>query len=271
VYEQPVEPAQPPPAAQTLMAELCFAEPPALSAPAILDAVRLARPDADLTEADGNLLITYGLLRNMYPDARSAPLLSAITRPIPDTEPRDLTHSRGWSDAAEVLGRCRYSLLITEFLGRDVDPGSRVAAYHAAVQAVVATTAPLATWWPGSQQAVPPGELAGDPLRGLVNVRTFEDPDDPDVAVMDTLGMTQFGLADLQCHFRYLDQDLMTGLLRNGARFLFEGGALDGAVRGFTQHQRWPVRPEAPFAGPERPTLSIDPGAPFAAATPATE
>jgi hypothetical protein len=265
VYEQPVEPGQQ--AAQTLMAELCFAEPPALCAREILDAVRRVRPDADLTEADGNLLITYGLLRNMYPDARSAPLLSAITRPIQDVEPRDLSHSRGWPRAAEVLGECRYSLLITEFLGRDVDPRSRVEAYQAAVQAVVATTAPLATWWPGSQQAVSPEQLAGDPLRGLINVRTFEDPDDPDVAVMDTLGMTQLGLADLQCHFRYLDRDLMTGLLRNGARFLFEGGALDGAVRGFTQHQRWPVRPEAPFAGPERPTLSIDPGAPFAMGT----
>jgi hypothetical protein len=252
-------------AAQTLMAELCFADPPALSASEILDAVRLVRPDADLTEADGNLLITYGLLRNMYPDSRSAPLLSAITRPVPDTEPRDLSHSRAWPQAAEVLGQCRYSLLVTEFLGRDVDSRSRVEAYHAAVQAVVATTAPLATWWPGSQQAVPPGELAADPLRGLINVRVFEDAKDPEVAVMDTLGMTQFGLADLQCHFRYLDRGLMTGLLRNGARFLFQGGELDGAVRGFTQHQRWPVRPEGPLAGPERPTLSIDPGAPFAA------
>jgi hypothetical protein len=263
-YGQPT----PPHAAQTLMAELCFADPPALSAREILDAVRLARPDADLTEADGNLLITYGLLRNMYPDARSAPLLSAITRPIQDTEPRDLAHSRGWAQAAGVLARCRYSLLVTEFLGRDVDSRSRVEAHQAAVQAVIASTSPLATWWPGSQQAVPPEELAGDPLRGLINVRIFEDPDDPDVAVMDTLGMTQLGLADLQCHFRYLDRELMTGLLRNGARFLFEGGALDGAVRGFTQHQRWPVRPQAPLAGPERPTLSIDPGGPFAVGAP---
>jgi hypothetical protein len=266
----PVESGQSVPvrAPQTLMAELCFAESPALDAGQILEAIRLARPDADLTDTEGNLLITYGLLQNMYPDARSAPLLSAITRPIEDTEPRDLSQSRRWPEAAQVLAGCRYSLLVTEFLGRDVDPRSRLAAYQAAVQAVISCTSPLATWWPGSQQAVRPADLAGDPLRGPVNVRLFEQPDDPDVAVMDTLGMTQLGLVDLQCHFRYLDRDMMTDLLRNAARFLFEGGDLEGAVRGFTQHQRWPVRPRAALVGPDRPTLSIDPGGPFAAGAP---
>jgi Domain of unknown function (DUF4261) len=247
------------------MAELCFAERPAMDARRVLDAARLVRPDADLTESDGNLLLTYGLLRNMYPDARSAPLLSAITRPVADTEPRDLSHSRSWPAAAEVLAGCRYSLLITEFLGRDVDPRSRVEALHAALRAVISVTSPVASWWPGSRQAVPPELLTEDSLRGLVNVRTFEDPEDPDVAIMDTLGMTQLGLPDLECHFRYLDRELMTGLLRNAARFLVEGGEIDGAIRGLTQHQRWAVRPRPPAQGPQRPSLSIDPGLPFAA------
>jgi hypothetical protein len=206
--------------------------------------------------------VTYALLRNMYPDARSAPLLTAITRPIEDPEPRDLSHTR-WPRAIEVLGGCRHSLLLTEFLGRDVDTGNRLGVYGAALGAVIEATRPAAVWWPGSQQALPPGEPVGDPVGALVNVRTFHDPTDPDVAIMDTLGMAQLGLPDLQCHFRYLGTDLMAGLLRNAARYQYEGGRITDAIRGFTVHQRWAVRSGSALAEPVRQVLTIDPGVPF--------
>jgi hypothetical protein len=244
------------------MAELCFDRRPRLDPRRVLAAVRQVRPDADLTEADGNLVITYSLLRNMYPDARSAPLLSAITGPVDDTDGRDLSDSRGWTAAARVLGRCRYSLLVIEFLGRDVDSRSRVEAYHAAVLAAVTSTRPLATWWPGSRQAVAPRELTGDPLRGLVNVRTVPDATDPELTVTDTLGLTQLGLPDLQCHYRHLHPERMAGLLRGLAGQLLAGG-VPREVRGLTVYQTWPVRPDVALIGPDRATLSIDPGSPF--------
>lgn len=249
-------------APQTLMAELCFAQAPLVDAADILHRVRQARPDADLTIAEGSLIITYGLLCNMYPDARRAPLLNAITRPVPDGQPRDISQC-AWDRAAEVLATCRYSLLVTEFLGRDVAVSDRLEAYQTALAAVIGATGPQVVWWPGSGQAVPPGEVSEDPLVGLINVRIFADPADPDVALMDTLGLSQLGLPDLQCHFRYLDRDLMRGLLHNAARFQFQHGPLTEAVRGFTQHQRWPVHPAESLAGPARPMITIDPGEPF--------
>jgi Domain of unknown function (DUF4261) len=181
-------------------------------------------------------------------------LLNAITTPVASSRFPDLA----------------YAILVADLLGQDVPREVRVQAYQAALAAVVEAAGPLATWWPASQQALPPDEAVADPLRGLVNVRLH---DLGEVAVMDTLGLYALGLPDLQCRFRYLDRSLMADLLRNAARFQFRGGPFgdrtdrhggpDEAMRGFTADQRWPVRPDSPFIGPDRPVLTIDPGNPF--------
>ncbi len=251
---------------QTIQVELCFAQSPRLDPEAILGAIRQKHPDADLVdgERNGAVLVRYRKLSELYPDARSAPLLNAITTPVEDHDGRDLTHSGSWAQAAEVLGRCRYSLLVTEFLGREVDTATRLSAYQVALAAVIGATGPLATWWPASRLALPPADAARDPMLGLVNIRTFADPRDPDVTLMDTLGLGQLGLPDLQCHFRYLDRALMADLMTNAARFLAGGGQFTGAMRGLTMYQQWPVARSRALTRPGRAILSIDPGAPFA-------
>lgn len=255
---------------QALMTELCFAAPPSLDPERILAGVRRVRPDADLLpDAGGPLVIAYRELRNMYADARSAMLLNAITEPVAESPDhvRDLRYTEGWADAAQAFGASRYAILVADLLGQDVPPAVRVGAYQAALAAVVEAADPLATWWPASQQALPPDQAVADPLRGLVNVRLHADRADPEVAVMDTLGLASLGLPDLQCRFRYLDRGLMRGLLHNAARFLVRGGRFgtDQPMRGFTPDQSWPVRPAEPLARPDRPTLTIDPGPPFTA------
>jgi hypothetical protein len=200
-------------------------------------------------------------------------LLNAITAPVAESPDhvRDLRYTRDWAQAARALGESRYAVLVADLLGRDVPPTVRMEAYQAALAAVVEAAAPLATWWPGSQQAVRPDQAVADPLRALVNVRLHTEPggeEGEEIAVMDTLGLYAFGLPDLQCRFRYLDRGLMASLLRNSADFLFRGGKFgpDRPMRGFTEEQRWPVTPAATIIGPERPTLTFDPGEPFSAA-----
>jgi hypothetical protein len=261
---------------QTLMTELCFATAPTLDAEQILAAIRRVRPDADLVpdeQGGGAVVIAYRELRNIYPDTRSAMLLNAITAPVAESPDhvRDLRYTRDWAQAARALGESRYAVLVADLLGRDVPPTVRMEAYQAALAAVVEAAAPLATWWPGSQQAVRPDQAVADPLRALVNVRLHTEPggeEGEEIAVMDTLGLYAFGLPDLQCRFRYLDRGLMANLLRNAADFLFRGGkfGLDRPMRGFTEEQRWPVLPASTIIGPERPTLTLDPGEPFTAA-----
>jgi len=250
---------------QTLRAELCYPTAPKLDARTLLAAVRRSRLDADLVDGErGAILISYRDIHEQYPESRSAPLVNAITTAVADQSARDLTHTT-WPGAGEALGNCRYSLLVTEFLGREVDSTVRLAVFQAVLSAVVSATAPAATWWPASEQALEPAYAAEDPMRGVVNLRNFPDPDDEDVAVLDTIGMAQLGLPDLQCHYRYLNTDLLAVRFIDLARGM-AGGATPptAAIRGITMHQRWPVQSAPALRAPVRPVLTVDPGAPFA-------
>ncbi len=246
------------------MAELCYPTAPALEARTLLAGVRRWRPDAELVDGErGAILVSYRDVHEQYPESRSAPLVNAITTAVADDSPRDLTHT-AWPGAGAALGSCRYSLLITEFLGREVETTVRLATFQAVLAAVVAATAPAATWWPASQQAVEPATAAADPLAGALNVRLHPDPDDEDVAILDTLGLGQLGLPDLQCHYRYLNSELLGARFADLARGMAGGDTPPtAAVRGITVHQRWPVQAAPALRGPARPVLSVDPGAPF--------
>ena len=247
------------------MAELCYPAPPALEATALLAAVRRYRPDADLVDGErGAILISYRDVHEQYPESRSAPLVNAITTAVADHSDRDLTDTT-WPEAGAALQRCRYSLLVTEFLGREVDSSVRIDAFHGVLRAVIDATGPVATWWPASGQAVEPGTAAADPLAGAINVRYRPDADDPDEGILDTLGLAQLGLPDLQCHFRYLSIELLTELFGRVAREMAVGATPPvAAIRGITRHQRWPVQSAAALLGPARQVLTVDPGQPFA-------
>lgn len=253
---------------QTLMAELCYPEAPVLDAGSLLAGVRHRRPDAELVDGErGAILVSYRDIHEQYPESRSAPLVNAITTAVVDESLRDLTHT-AWEQAGPALLGCRYSLLVTEFLGREVDSTTRLATFQAVLRAVVDATAPVATWWPASQQALDPAVAVEDPLRGAINVRKFPDLDDPDVAQLDTLGLGQLGLPDLQCHYRFLDSELLADRFVRIAREM-AGGATPptAAIRGITLHQRWPVQSAPALRGPARAVLTVDPGQPFTVAT----
>lgn len=255
------------------MAELCYPTVTILDAGALLGGVRRFRPDAELVDGErGAILLSYREVHEQYPESRSAPLVNAVTTAVADRTARDLTHT-AWEGAAEALAGCGYSLLITEFLGREVDSAVRLSAFGGVLRTVVEATAPLATWWPASRQALAPEAVAADPLRGVVNVRHFpasalNGDDDPDVGMIDTLGLAQLSLPDLQCHFRYLNSALLDDLFARVARDMAVTASPPmAAIRGITRHQRWPVTAGQPLVGPARPVLTVDPGAPFAVVT----
>ncbi len=251
---------------QTLMAELCYLAPPALSAADLLAGMRVRRPDAQLV--DGERGRDPGQLPRRPRRVPGEPVRSAghrrhhrrrrPARAGPDATPR-------WAGAAEALSRCRYSLLVTEFVHREVDVRVRLSAFAGALRAMVELTRPLATWWPASQQAVQPEVAAADPIRGAVNIRHFPDPADDEVAVLDTLGLAQLGLPDLQCHYRHLNTELLADRFARTAREMADGASPPAAaIRGITVHQRWPVCAAPALHGPARSALTVDPGAPFA-------
>ena len=141
-------------------------------------------------------------------------------------------------------------------------PGRRVRAFRAVLDAMIAQTRPIGTWWPASQVALPPPAAVASPLAGLVNVRLFKDADRPGNLLMDTLGLHTLGLPDVQVHFHDLIAGRVAGLLFGLADYILGGAEIEPGhtVEGPETDQRWRVSHRSAMVGPDRLVLSLDPG-----------
>jgi uncharacterized protein DUF4261 len=282
--------AHPPEPARTLAVDLCYPEPPDIDARALTVRARTALP--------GTALVWSGpsntLLRHDPPDPTSTgrPDPTEILGLPPDSRPltvaapaghlvhavwytgstagvngRDLSQSWSWPDAGATLDRCRYLVTVVQLIGRERQVGERVAAFRATLNAIITIARPLATWWPSSQQALPPGALVSHPLSGMVNVRLFRSVHDPDVTVTDTLGLHALGLPDIQCRSRGLDIDKLGDLLFELAEYLCRHGDVlrtGRPVPGLMANQEFVPRHGPATVAPVRPVVDLDPGPRYA-------
>ena len=103
-----------------------------------------------------------------------------------------------------------HPLLVTEMMARLLDPGDRVKLFHGVLQAAVETTRPDALVFKHTQQVVEPRaylestKLPPIERPGSLNVRFFNISNAGGEMIMDTRGLEEVGLHDLQCHFREL-------------------------------------------------------------------
>lgn len=279
--------AHPPEPAPILAVDLCYPDPPAINARALAVRIRSASPGTELVwQGTSNLL-----LRHERPDPATAYrpdpadilglppehspfterdtyrpdlLLSAVTFAADDAaSERDLSQSWQWPDAEAAFDRCRHLVTITQLVGRGRDSTERVHAFRAALDAIIATVRPLATWWPASQQALPPGALVTHPLTGVVNVRLFRSVHDPRVTMIDTLGLHALGLPDIQCQSRNLDADRLSDLLFELAEYVYKHGDVlrpGSPVPGLSADQQFVPSRAAATVPPVRPVIDLDPG-----------
>jgi len=86
--------------------------------------------------------------------------------------------------------------------------------------------------------------------------------------IMDTWGLAEIGLNDLQCHFRELDPKRVAGVLLNTAVYIFEKGSViksGETVAGIEPESKWRCQFENSLLEPKREVLDLDPGRPYAA------
>jgi len=252
---------QPPTAA--LGAELCFTALPDVDPIDVMQAVLREHPGARLERSAG----PGGPFAVLLPEP--AAVAVAVTTPVAvdqgSESARDLTQTWGWSGgreaAAMALAHTTHTVVLAERSVRTQHPADRVRAFCDVFAAVVATTGPVATWWPASEQALEPAVALARRLGGLVNVRMFNDAERAGYVVMDTLGMASLGLLDVQCRFRDLELDRVAGLLYSVAAHLVDGGHIaDGhAVDGVEPGRKWRAYTVGSMVGPDRPVLALRP------------
>ncbi len=284
--------AHPPEPASHLAVDLCYPDPPDINPRALTVRIRSALPGTRLVWAGpSNLLLKHEPPEpgaSLRPDPADIlglpPETFALTEadlvarhPVHAVQfsavqgrqgpEHDLSQSWAWPDAGATLERCRYMITVIQLIGRARHNPDRVQAFRATVDATIALARPLATWWPASQQALPPGALVSHPLSGVVNVRMFRSVHDSRVTVTDTLGLHAMGLPDLQCQSQGLNTDQLAELLFELAEYVFKHGDVlrpGSPVPGLTADQQFLPSPRQSLVPPLRPVIDLDPGRPYA-------
>jgi Domain of unknown function (DUF4261) len=186
----------------------------------------------------------------------------------------EIQQSWGFRNCESILGKSRHTLLVTELMARLLPTTERVRLFHGVLQAVIEITKPEALVFKHSQQVVHPDayltRTADVPILrpGSLNVRFFNISNSEGDMLMDTRGLTEIGLHDLQCHFRGLDPDDVSRLLYNTAVYIFENGAViesGNTVAGIDPGSKWVCQFETALVEPTRELLDLNPGAPHAA------
>jgi hypothetical protein len=186
----------------------------------------------------------------------------------------DIQQSWGFRDCEPVLSTSKHTILVTEMMARQLPAPDRVQLFHGVLQAVIELTKPIALVFKHSQQVVKPhAYLDNDAdvpiLRpGSLNVRFFNISNSSGDMLMDTRGLSEIGLHDLQCHFRDLDPNEVSRLLFNTAVYLFENGPViesGNTVAGIEEGSKWVCQFENALVAPEREVLDLNPGPPYAA------
>lgn len=263
--------------------ELLLDSPPSLSLEELLEAIQTHCPAAEPLDRSGkgNVL---AFVHTDHPVACQSETPFAQTficpadRPfeVDDAVSNDLGQSWSFPGVAEVVGRCRSRLLVTDMLASLLEPKQRLELFLAALAGVLEVVPALAVHWQPTGQFIDPSRFLdayeeGGATRffaGSLNVRFYQISNAPGDMIMDTLGLTALGLPDLQCHFRGLEPGRVAAVLHDTAYYLYERGDIIGdghTVEGATTGRRWRCQHERSILPPSRAVLDLDPGPPYAA------
>jgi hypothetical protein len=252
-----------------LLAELWYSEPPDLTDPQLLAALRSLFPDAEVQQ-DSITIPHPG--SNPNDRGGSAPLVTVVMPATPlgqsGKQRPDVSQTWDWEGAEAAVARGTVGVIVTELLIAGWSAQDRVTAITRVLAELCRLTSPVVIHWAHSQRVSDPQTLVVDDLSGIVNVRFFTVAGDDDAMVLDTLGLHAFGLPDLQCHFRDREPGGIAGLLYATALYVFDSGDViaDGnTISGLDSGERYVCRREMSLLEPSRVVLDVDLGDPYAA------
>lgn len=254
---------------EILVVELWYDREPFLDHARLLDDVRRWHGDAETTStsASSPLVIAFPSVTQQFADGVGCLVIGVAEPTVRERpgRPRDLTQTWMWPEAEQVLAGTTHTVVVADVIGHVHAPVPRVAAFRAVVNAIMAQTDPVGTWWPMTVCALPPQLATAQRLGGLVNVRLFNDADRPGHLLMDTVGMHTLGLPDVQIHFHDLPEGRVAGLLFALADSIFSGADIRAGhtVQGLLPDQRWRVSHQQARVEPDRLVLDLDPGPEF--------
>ncbi|WP_334077863.1 DUF4261 domain-containing protein [Paenibacillus sanfengchensis] len=206
-----------------------------------------------------------------------AQVMMADVTPFQPEMITDLERTQFWTmlDAEDVLQKCRYKLLISDFMAAGLDYKSRSALLADWLEVAVSLFPTCkAIWIPSSGKLLHPAEIVDNPYEGAarflqfgMNIRYFNIHGTED-SLVDSLGLFALGLPDVQYHFHTLDPDDVSRHAFAVAAYLFEaevpvsdGETIAGLLNGeMAPDVHWPCRFEMALIQPSREVMDVCPG-----------
>ena len=192
---------------------------------------------------------------------------------VPIEAQNALSQTWDWPDAPAAMARVRDALELT-LTTSSADRRVVLARMQAAVEAASGLVETLAIHWVASERLVPVEAFrdgmahGGAPTDAALNVRLFRVGDGRNgEGLMDTRGLSAFGLPDLECHFVGLELGDVGQLLMAYADYVFDQGDVlhdDAMVRGVQSYEEWACRRARSKALPDRDVVALVPAAPHA-------
>jgi hypothetical protein len=260
------------------MAELLFDHQPNLTD--LRARLATSLPESEVIDGNHALMVFHRAHAFLSSDGKSIPPQTIILHPDPKAPPSDtsfaLSQTRDWPGAEPAVSRCTHHFLVTELMCRPLTAAARIRLFHDTTAAIIASTSPRAIYAIHADRLVDPAsairpiptDLAAHDLPLFFNVRFIRVENSPGDCLIDSRGLAELGLPDLQCHFRGLEPGRVAALLYNLITYgLTHGDCIEDGhtVQGLEPNQRWRCQHESSLLGPRRIVLDINPGPPFAA------
>ena len=257
---------------EMLNAKLLFFEKPVLDADSILEEVKLNFSDVFHGGGDKALMYFFPDIKIQFADG-TVPAQVSIFVPNDESPEMELPEQAfqqnwNWPEAEEVAGRCKYEILVTDFMATNLDHQTRVDLFTNFLVAAAKVSDPQAIYSIPAQKLIETKSFVEDwegpnreTLFGIVNVRLFNIANDETRDIlMDTVGMSPLGLPDFQFRFSSHDEGRVAALLLNYVQYVYDKGDIiaDGnTISGFDQNEKYKCQRQVALAGPERIVINL--------------
>ncbi|MEO0507676.1 MAG: DUF4261 domain-containing protein [Bacteroidota bacterium] len=196
---------------------------------------------------------------------------------IPDNEGIEIEEletsfhqSWNWREAESVIRTCKFEILLTDMMSRNLDYKLRLEFFQKFVASIVEVMNPKAIWISNGEKLMNRedyldcfGRSEYQNLNGFMNVRLFNIQESNGEMIMDTLGLNSLGLPDFEIKFREFDPSIIAGLLFNYGSYIYDEGVVienGNTIQGIEENQKWKCYFKESLIEPKRIIIEIENG-----------
>jgi hypothetical protein len=248
--------------------QFLFEDDPRLDKDRLLEALLKRGPNVEAIEEESGAIGFAHLIHQGQQSVQAVLSVPEACEKPTDTFSASLIQTWDWQEAEQIVSKVKQCITITMSFPDSLNRKDRIELVHRTVLSALDVLNPLAIHWLPSQRIVNPARYIDDLAHGgqlfssAVNVRMFKI-ENSDERVMDTIGLSAFGLPDLQCHFAGLDPRQVTVYLYELSDYVFRHGDVfrdDDTIDGLQPGDKWKIRKENAYVSPTRRVIDLWPG-----------